>query len=115
MKRSFAILVLVLSACSRTAAPPPSQSIACHVATQQRCKEFPSATTEQLTNLPVECSSVSGLLSKPANCPTSTFVGKCTMGSGTAIEIKRVYKGVDAAYEKDFCENTAHGAWSTAF
>jgi hypothetical protein len=90
-------------------------SIACYIAGQFRCKEYPEATNDELNNLPIECSSTSGVLTSPANCPMAGFQGKCTMGTGVGREVKRVYTGADLAYEQDFCVNTAMGVWSTTF
>jgi hypothetical protein len=92
-----------------------ASSIACYIADQFRCKEFAEATDDQRANLPVECSSTSGVLSSPANCPKEQYAGKCTLGTGKGQEIRRVYTGADVAYEADFCVNTALGVWSTAF
>lgn len=86
---------------------------ACYIAAQQRCHEFPEPTGDQLQNLSVECSSDSGDLG--AACPTASFVGKCTVGTGAGREVTRWYTGADASYEQDFCVNTAKGVWSTTF
>ena len=94
-----------------------TKSIACSIPTQDRCKEFPMPSEDQLANLPVECSSVSGMISTPAECPKVGFVGKCTVaGIGKdGPEVRRFYKASDAAYQQDFCVDTAMGTWSTTF
>ncbi|HEY8076345.1 MAG TPA: hypothetical protein VIF62_19605 [Labilithrix sp.] len=86
---------------------------ACYIAGQQRCHEFPQPTGTQANDLAVECSSDSGMLG--ASCPTAGFLGKCTLGSGAGREIRRFYTGADAAYQQDFCVNTAMGLWTTTF
>lgn len=92
-------------------------TIACYVGNQFRCKEIPSPSEAQQTNLPIECSSVSG--DYGTSCPTANFGGKCTVpadpGSKDGPEVRRFYTGRDLAYEQDFCVNTAHGVWSTTF
>ncbi len=92
-----------------------ADSIACYVASQFLCHEYPQATADQKTNLPVECSSDSGDLTTPAACPTANFGGKCTVGTGEGRDVKRFYTGSDLAYDQDFCVNTAMGVWSTQF
>ena len=86
---------------------------ACYIAPQFRCHEYPQPTGDQVQNLAVECSSDSGDLGP--SCPTAGFVGSCTLGTGAGREVTRWYTGADAAYEQDFCVNTAHGVWSTTF
>jgi hypothetical protein len=89
-------------------------SIACYSAEQFYCEENPQPTADQSANLPVSCSSVSGVFSmNPAACPPAGFLGKCTMGDVKNPTIRRYYTGADAAYLQDFCVNTAMGAWST--
>lgn len=90
-------------------------SLACYIAGQMRCKEFPQATADQEANLPVECSSDSGKLTSPAACPNAGFVGKCTVGTGVGREVRRWYTGADVVYQQDFCVTTAMGLWSTTF
>jgi hypothetical protein len=113
------LVLAALTACSGKDEPAKtsSSSIACYIDVQFRCKEFPEATSDQLANLPVECSSASGALTKdPAACPKAGFLGKCTVGtSGKDKEVRRFYTGADAAYEQDFCVNTAKGVWATTF
>ncbi len=90
-------------------------SIACYIATQFRCTDYPNATAAQLsTDVPTMCSSVSGVLSQPAACPTASFGGKCTRPASEGY-IERFYTGADLAYARDFCVNTALGTWSTTF
>src|SRR5205085_5132734 len=118
MKKTLLILGLGVAviAC-KTPAPAPSAmeagvSIGCNAPDQDRCWEFPQPSAEQRTNIGVACSSGSGTLSSPAKCPTAKFIGKCTI-PGTAKdgpEVRRWYKADDAAYQQDFCTNTAKGA-----
>lgn len=124
MAKPHTLLVLVLlgipllAACpAKKEAPPAVVSIACSSPEQMRCTELPQPSAEQRTNLTVECGSVSGHVSSPAGCPTTGFVGKCTVpaATGGGPEIRRWYKAEDAAYQKDFCVSTAKGAWSTTF
>ncbi|MFO0670770.1 MAG: hypothetical protein U0235_14250 [Polyangiaceae bacterium] len=92
-------------------------TIACYVGNQFRCKEIQNPSESQQTNLPIECSSVSG--DYGTSCPRDNFGGKCTVAADTgpkdSPEIRRFYTGRDLAYEQDFCVNTAHGVWSTTF
>ncbi len=111
---------LSLAACGKDPEPTPDAgpsvgSVACYVADQFKCDEYPNATTMQHENSAIACSSLSGMLSEPAACPTAEFVGKCTTGTGTDTHVERFYTGVDAAYNQDFCVNTALGVWSTTF
>jgi hypothetical protein len=95
------------------AADGGSGSIACYSAVQFNCEENPTPTAESVANLSVKCSSVSGVLSRPAACPQAGFQGKCSTTSD--VPVRRWYTGADVAYSKDFCINTAHGTWSTTF
>ena len=95
--------------------PSSKGSLSCHVAVQQVCDEYPAPSPSDDENVGVACSSRSGVLARPAACPSAGFLGKCTTGSGSGQHIQRFYTGADAAYSQDFCANTAHGAWSTAF
>ena len=90
-------------------------SIACYIASQDRCHEYPEATAARVTNLPVECSSTSGVLSMPANCPTTGFLGKCTIGTGAGADVTRWYTPADATYQQSYCASPANGVWSTTF
>lgn len=91
-------------------------SISCYSAEQFFCEEREAPTADQADALRVLCSSGSGDLQEPAKCPQPNFVGKCTISTGElAGQIRRYYTGVDAAYNEDFCVNTAKGAWSTTF
>ena len=92
-----------------------SGPLACYVADQFLCDEYPDPTPAQESDVPVACSSRSGVLTRPPACPTAGFVGKCTIGSGRGAYVQRFYTGADAAYAQDFCVNTAHGVWSTTF
>lgn len=112
------------SACSKKseagapdAGASTSASIACYTAEQDRCKELSAPSEAQRAALKVECSSGSGALTSPARCPSAKFVGKCTLaGTGTdGQEIRRWYRAEDAAYQQDFCVNSARGAWSATF
>lgn len=115
----FVFAGLVVGGCKDNAAPPKSDTttIACFVASQDRCKEHPLANEVQRKALEGECSSASGALSSPAACPPAGFIGKCTVpgAGGGGAEIRRWYKAADAAYQQDFCVNTAKGVWSTTF
>jgi hypothetical protein len=108
-------LLAVASAGCKKPAAESGGSIACYSAVQHFCEENPAPTAAQEEALKVMCSSGSGAFAKPAACPTAGFVGKCTVTAGTTITVRRYYPGVDAAYNQDFCVNTAHGVWSTAF
>ena len=88
--------------------------VACYVADQFRCEEFPTPTETQVTDVLAKCSSVSGVPSQPAACPPAGFRGKCTRPASEGM-VERFYTGADVAYAQDFCVNTAHGAWSTVF
>jgi hypothetical protein len=90
-------------------------SASCYVASQDRCKEFPSPTGTQAADLAVECSSTSGVFASPAGCPTTGFLGKCTTGTGPGSEVDRWYTPADATYEQSFCTSNASGVWSTTF
>jgi hypothetical protein len=90
-------------------------ALACYVADQFICDEYPDPTPAQISDVPVACSSRSGVLSSPPACPSAGFVGKCTIGAGQGIYVQRFYTGADAAYAQDFCVNTAMGTWSTTF
>ncbi|MDB4937007.1 MAG: hypothetical protein JWP87_3979 [Labilithrix sp.] len=92
-------------------------SIACSVPQQDRCHEYPAPSDDQRAAVTVECSSVSGAISTPATCPTAGFIGKCTIAATgkDGPEVRRWYKADDAAYQQDFCVNTAKGVWSTVF
>lgn len=103
------------SACSKKAEGNAATSLSCYVADQHRCEEAPAATKAQDDARTIECSSVSGKLSRPASCPTSGFVGKCTVVADGATSIHRFYTGTDAAYQKSFCAEPAKGVWSTTF
>lgn len=95
----------------------PGASVACYAAEQFRCKELPAPNAAQRDALAVECSSGSGALTSPASCPAAKFVGKCTVPpQGVAAqEVRRFYAADDAAYQQDFCINTAKGIWSATF
>ena len=89
---------------------------ACYVADQFLCDEYPNPTDEQVADVPVACSSRSGVPSTPPACPTAGFGGKCTTGgSAPGAHVQRFYTGADLPYAQDFCVNTAHGVWSTTF
>jgi hypothetical protein len=90
-------------------------SIACYIASQDRCHEYPKATAMQLTDLPVECSSTSGVLSMPGACPMTGFLGKCTIGTGAGSDVMRWYAPADGTYEMSYCASPANGVWSTTF
>lgn len=92
-------------------------SIACWVAGQDRCHEFPQPSEDQRAAITVECSSASGEPSSPATCPRAGFIGKCTIAASgkDGPEVRRWYKADDAAYQQSFCVDTAKGVWSTAF
>lgn len=94
-------------------------SVACYLDTMFLCNEAPMATAAQQMNLPVACSSGSGVPSSPAACPTAGFQGKCTMSPASSgmdgVYVQRFYTGADVAYSMDYCVNTAHGTWSTTF
>jgi hypothetical protein len=79
------------------------------------CEENPVAAASAEEALRVACSSGSGVFAKPAACPPAGFVGKCTFTSDATLRVRRYYTGVDIAYNQDFCVNTAHGTWATAF
>lgn len=97
---------------STTGAAPSS---ACYVALQYRCKEYPEATPEQVTNLRVECQAEKGQLSQnPGTCPSASFLGKCTVGTGKGREINRAYYPADVENAKAQCAQ-ANGVWSTTF
>jgi hypothetical protein len=90
-------------------------SVSCYTELQFNCEERPSPTAEQADALEVICSSSSGAFRTPADCPTPKFVGKCTFTTDGTLRVRRYYTGADAAYEQDFCVNTAKGVWSTTF
>jgi hypothetical protein len=90
-------------------------SVSCYSAEQMRCEEAPLPSDEQRQDIPIMCSSVSGVFTSPAACPSAGFIGKCVVGTGRGQEVRRRYTGNDATYEADFCTNTAHGTWSTVF
>jgi hypothetical protein len=92
-------------------------SLACSAPDQDRCREIPQPSAEQRSAVTIECGSASGKLSSPAACPTAGFIGKCTTAATgkDGPEVRRWYKAADAAYQQDFCVNTAKGVWSTAF
>jgi hypothetical protein len=95
-----------------------ADSNSCYLATQFLCDEYPSPTPAQRTDVPTACSSGSGELKEPADCPMAGFKGKCTRPEGPTIPgpyVERFYVGADIAYAQDFCVNTANGVWSTAF
>ncbi len=89
-------------------------SIACYIRDQFRCVEYPTPTSTQVTDVQAMCSSASGVPSQPAACPSADYRGKCTRPASEGY-VERFYAGTDAAYDQDFCVNTAHGVWSTAF
>jgi hypothetical protein len=89
--------------------------LACYTASMFICDEYPNPTAAQDSDVPVRCSSVSGVLSRPPACPTAGFLGKCTLGSGKGAYVQRFYTGADATYSQDFCVNTSLGIWSTTF
>lgn len=90
-------------------------SISCYSDVQFYCEEIVAPTMEQEDGLKVVCSSGSAVFSKPAACPPAAFVGKCTFTADGVTKTRRYYTGVDAAYNQDFCVNTAKGTWSTVF
>lgn len=92
-------------------------SIACYISGQFSCEEIISPTPAEEDNLRVVCSSGSGEPKTPAACPPAGFLGKCTFTADGTTRTRRYYTGpgVDAAYQQDFCVNTAHGMWSTTF
>jgi hypothetical protein len=95
-----------------------ASSLSCYVASQFTCDEYPHPTPGQTTDVPVACSSASGVLEQPAACPMAGFKGKCTRPEGPTIPgpyVERFYAGADVAYAQDFCVNTASGVWSTTF
>ena len=79
----------------------------------------PAATAAQQMNAPVVCSSASGVWHSPAACPSAGYQGKCTLPPASTgmdgVQIQRFYTGADVTYAADYCTNTAHGTWSTAF
>jgi hypothetical protein len=89
--------------------------LSCYTADMFICDEYPNPTAQQDSDVPVRCSSISGVLSRPPACPTAGFLGKCTLGSGKGVYVQRFYTGADAAYSQDFCTNTSMGSWSTTF
>jgi len=114
MKRvaSFSVAAFVMVACG----PDKSgNAISCNVATQNICYEIGNPTAAQTQNLPVKCSSVSGVYATSAACPQSGYVGKCTFAAPDGTETDRYYTGTDATYQQDFCVNTVLGTWSTTF
>jgi hypothetical protein len=92
-------------------------SVSCYSDVQFVCEERqPPSTTDQAEALRIACTSGSGELREPATCPAPGFLGKCSVATGElAGQVRRYYTGADAAYQKDFCVNTAKGAWSTTF
>lgn len=113
---------LLLAACSRTAdkltpdaGAASGASLSCHIADQDRCVEAPAPTKAQEEAQTIECSSTSGVLKRPAACPTAGFVGRCTIVESGTTTVRRWYKGADAAYQKSFCVETVKGTWSAAF
>jgi hypothetical protein len=113
MKRvALLVVVVAVSACGPSKS---GNSISCDVPTQNICYEDDNPTSDQLQNLPVKCSSVSGTYATPAACPQTGYVGKCTFAAPDGTETDRYYTGTDAAYQQDFCVNVALGTWSTAF
>ena len=92
-------------------------SVSCYTGVQFVCEERqPPSTADQAEALRVACNSGSGVLQEPAKCPPAGFLGKCTIATGElAGQVRRYYTGADAAYQEDFCVNTAKGAWSTTF
>ncbi len=91
-------------------------SISCYSSVQFFCEERQAPTAAQADALRVMCSSGSGELEEPSDCPPAGFLGKCTISSGElAGQIRRYYTGADAVYQQDFCVNTAQGVWSTTF
>jgi hypothetical protein len=72
-------------------------SIACYIASQDRCHEYPKATA------------------MPGACPMTGFLGKCTIGTGAGSDVMRWYAPADATYEMSYCASPANGVWSTTF
>jgi len=93
------------------------ESISCYTDVQFVCEENPTPSAADVANLMVVCSSNSGSFKSPAECPKPGFLGKCTLTSDGTLRVRRYYmgEGVDAAYQQDFCVNTAQGMWSTTF
>lgn len=119
-KVALSIAIAALIPCGGCKKPPPPAvegvSIACSSPQQDRCWEYSQPTAEQRAAITVECSSGSAKLSTPAACPTAGFIGKCTIAAaGKGPEIRRWYKADDAAYQEDFCVNTAKGVWTKTF
>jgi hypothetical protein len=117
--RRLAVLGLVLmfaAGCpKKPAAEGAGSGASCYSAVQFFCEELPAPNAEQENALAVMCSSGSGAFKKPAACPPAGFLGKCTMTTGKDVKIRRFYPGAEAAYQQDFCVNTARGVWSTTF
>ena len=90
-------------------------SISCYIADQQRCEEALTPSEAQVQVRSVECSSMSGVLKRPAACPTAAFEGRCSTTGESGAAVHRFYKGRDVVYEKSFCEDTAKGSWSPNF
>ena len=112
------ILPLFVAVCAAVACGPKDstgQTASCYVDNQQICYEDPSPTDSQAQNLSIKCSSDSGDFERPAACPQSGFLGKCTATTSEGVEIQRFYTGADAAYQADFCATVALGTWSTTF
>ncbi|MBS2018621.1 MAG: hypothetical protein JST00_37490 [Deltaproteobacteria bacterium] len=108
--------VVLASACSKK--PDPSAapaSVSCFIADQHRCEEAPAPDKAQDEARTIECSSVSGKLSRPATCPTADFVGKCTTTEKGIVSVHRWYKGADPEYQKSACAEPFKGVWSTTF
>ena len=102
--------------CSKKPEPTAAKpSLSCWIENQHRCEEAPSPDKSQEELRTVECSSVSGKLSRPAACPTAGFLGKCTTADQGITSVHRWYTGADAEYQKSFCADPAKGVWSTAF
>ena len=114
MSKIFPMLLAMggVAACSSSKS---GDSISCYVASQFICYEDATPTSQQLSNLPVKCSSDSGDYEQPAACPQAGYLGKCTFAAPDGTETDRFYTGADATYQQSFCETVSLGTWSTAF
>ena len=116
MKRPLCLLaaaVFFLCGCPKKEEKPAS--VACFIADQHRCVEAPAAAKVQDEAVSIECSSVSGKLTRPAACPADGFLGKCTITENGVVTVRRWYTGADAAYQKASCAEPSRGVWSTTF
>ena len=136
MRLRFSLVLCVLASCTTKAGISPDAGVqssasvgdssrsgpaataggplACYVAVQFICDEYPDPTPAQENDVPATCSSRGGILTRPPACPTAAFIGKCTIGSGKGINVQRYYVGTDPAYAQAFC-TTFKGVWSTTF